>query len=96
MTRPQIGKQVQLQCVIKDEKRCPGIPRWEGGPEHQILSIGNVVFDNSTYEISSSPGKYTLTVLNITEELLNSRFVCHVRFNKHGNLLKDTTGKFEF
>lgn len=90
LTRPiKLDKAVQLQCDVKDENLCPGTPRWEGGPEHQIISIGNTVFDNNKYKISSSPGKYTLTILSITKEHLNSQFVCHVRFSKHGEILKD-------
>ncbi|CAC5419001.1 unnamed protein product [Mytilus coruscus] len=85
----KLGKTVQLECDVKDENLCPGTPRWEGGPEHQIISIGNTVFDKNKYEISSSPGKYTLTILSIMKEHLNSQFVCHVRFSKHGEILKD-------
>lgn len=95
LTKPiELDMAVQLQCDIKDENLCPGTPRWEGGPEHQIISIGNTVFDNKKYEISSSPGKYTLKILSITKEHLNSRFVCHVRFSKHGEILKDKRRKF--
>lgn len=90
LTKPiELDTAVQLQCDIKDENLCPGTPRWEGGPENQIISIGNTVFDNKKYEISSSPGKYTLKILSITKEHLNSLFVCHVRFSKHGEILKD-------
>lgn len=90
LTKPiELDKAVQLQCDIKDENLCPGTPRWEGGPEHQIISIGNTVFDNKKYEISSSPGKYTLKILSITKEHLNSQFVCHVRFSKYAEILKD-------
>ncbi|XP_071119961.1 uncharacterized protein [Mytilus edulis] len=40
LTKPiELDKAVQLQCDIKDENLCPGTPRWEGGPEHQIISI---------------------------------------------------------
>lgn len=91
LTKPiTLGEEVQLQCNIKDKDLCPGIPRWEGGPDHQIISVNYTVFENSTYGIIfSSADKYILAIKNITKELLNSRFVCHVRFNKHGDILKN-------
>lgn len=92
-----LGEEVQLQCNIKDKDLCPGIPRWEGGPDHQIISVNYTVFDNSTYGIIfSSNDKYILSIKSITKELLNSRFVCHVRFNKHGDILKNKHRKLKF
>ncbi|XP_052064262.1 uncharacterized protein LOC127704294 [Mytilus californianus] len=84
-----IGEETKLECDIRDTITCPGIPRWTGGPENQIITVGKSVFHPQKYGLTRSPGKYILTIRNIGKEDLNSRYSCHVRFSKYEALLKD-------
>lgn len=90
LTNPiTVGETVELECLIGNSSTCPGIPRWEGGPGNQLITIGPTIFDQEKYNIRTSTGKYILIIRQTTKEDLDSNYVCHVRFDSYEAHFKD-------
>ncbi|VDI79467.1 Hypothetical predicted protein [Mytilus galloprovincialis] len=90
LTKPiRIGQDLQLECNIGDKDICPGNPRWSGGPDNQVISVGNVVYNQEKYDITNFPGKYIMTIRDIRKADLSSRYICHVKFDKFEAIIKD-------